>query len=166
MALTVHGHPQTFPRYSPYSYACDVCGRFEIECAWPRGPDVCLDCTCHCRALQACLKHVPLLRTRLRTEPNLEMMAWVDACCFDYKPYTRKAKQLYFLESVLRAHGSPFLQFTYCHNLMLGSISQREDVLDRITSFLAPSNENARRTQLGEGGFGQCILLQLQTLHS
>ena len=108
MALTVHGHPQTFPRYSPYSYPCDRCSRFEIECAWPRGPDVCLDCACHCRALQACLKHVPLLRTRLRIEPNLEMMAWVDAFCVDYKPYIRKAKQLYFLNNVLRVHGSPF----------------------------------------------------------
>ena len=44
----------------------------------------------------------------MRVEPNLEKEALVNAFCFNYKPYIRKAKQLYFLNNVLRVHGSPF----------------------------------------------------------
>ena len=128
------------PMFSWVCVFCRRCGRFEIECAWPRRSGACLDCACHCRALQARLKLVPLLRTRMRIEPNLEIMALVDAFCFDYRPYFRKAKQLYFLDNVLRAPGSVFLQFTYAQNGMLGNISQCEDVLDRILSFLQPKN--------------------------
>ena len=97
-------------------YACDRCGRFVLLCAWPRCPDVCLECVAHCRSLQL----VPFLRKILYIEPSLDIVTLVDQFSFDYSAYTRKSRQLHFLESVLRSRGSPFLQFTYFHNGALG----------------------------------------------
>ena len=120
------------PRFSPRPDPCDRCGRFVLMCAWSRCPDVCLECVAHCRSLQL----VPLLRKTLHIEPSLNIVTLVDQFSFDYSAYTRKSRQLHFLDNVLRSRGSPFLQFTYFHHGLLGNISQTEDILDRITSFL------------------------------
>ena len=69
----------------------------------------------------------------LRIEPTFQIFQMIDECLFDY---TRKPRQLYFLDHVLRSHGSTFNQFTYSENRMAGNISDKEDVLDRIISFL------------------------------
>ena len=40
------------------------------------------------------------------------------------------------LTYVLFAHGSPFRAFRFCSNGMEGNVSETEDILDRIVSFL------------------------------
>ena len=52
--------------------------------------------------------------------------------CFDYQRGARKR----FLYFTLLSHESRFRKFTYFRNGMRGSISQYEDVLDRILSYL------------------------------
>ena len=48
----------------------------------------------------------------------------------------RRRQQLHYLQCVLLAHGSPFKKLTYFFNGMAGSISDTEDVNDRILGFL------------------------------
>ena len=45
-------------------------------------------------------------------------------------------ERLHFLWCVLLGRGSPFRDFTYLGNGMRGNISQTEDIIDRIFSFL------------------------------
>ena len=40
------------------------------------------------------------------------------------------------LQYILMTRGSPFHAFSYYTNGMAGNISEREDILDRIVSFL------------------------------
>ena len=48
----------------------------------------------------------------------------------------KKLQQLHFLRCALLAHDSPFRLFTYCSNGLAGNISETEDILDRMFSFL------------------------------
>ena len=74
-----------------------------------------------------------LLRQRLQLEPSAEMclvivgFLMIDRC---------KGARLLYLHNVLRSRESPFLQFTYASNGMQGNISETEDILDRIMSFM------------------------------
>ena len=52
--------------------------------------------------------------------------------CFDYQRGARKR----FLYCALLSRQSSFKKFTYFRNGMHGSISQHEDILDRILSFV------------------------------
>ena len=52
--------------------------------------------------------------------------------------FHRKFERLHYLWCVLGARGSPFRKFTYFYAGLTGSISETENIIDRILSFLAP----------------------------
>ena len=54
-------------------------------------------------------------------------------------PYRKAHRRLHFLRCALVAHESTFRRFAYYYAGITGSISQREDIIDRILSFLVPT---------------------------
>ena len=55
----------------------------------------------------------------------------------------RRRQQLHYLRCSLLACGSPFRNFTYLWNGIAGNISDIEDVIDRILSFLPTVSSRA-----------------------
>ena len=108
---------------------CDRCERFVVEPCYPDWPEVCSECEVRgrCPFVAVFLRHI------LRREPLTDMVATVAGFCATNRTPGRR---LHFLHSVLLSRNSCFRQFTFCGGGFDGSISQTEDVLDRIMSFL------------------------------
>ena len=115
--------------FSPHE--CPRCRRWIVECSWPFNPVVCLYCT-QLRNGQF-LRLGQLCRNR---GLSLELAHCIDQFCFDYAVYSRKSQQLWFLKCVLLSNGSEFRKFTFYYGRRLGNIGEREDIIDRVLSFL------------------------------
>ena len=63
-------------------------------------------------------------------QQNLWTFLWTEV------PFHRHRERLHYLRCALLARESPFRRFTYFHGGIAGSISQTEDIADRILSFL------------------------------
>ena len=108
---------------------CFQCERFVVEPCYPDWPEVCSECEVRCR----CPFVAVFLRHILRLEPNAEMVAAVAGFCATNRTLRQR---LHFLHNVLLSRNSCFRQFTFFSGGISGSISQTEDVLDRIMSVL------------------------------
>ena len=108
---------------------CGRCERLVVEPCYPDGPEVCSECEVRCR----CPFVAVFLRHILRREPPTDMVATVAGF---YATNRAPGRRLHFLHNVLLSRNSCFRPFTFCGGGVDGSISQTEDVLDRIMSFL------------------------------
>jgi hypothetical protein len=108
---------------------CRRCELFVVEPCHLDWPELCSECEVRCR----CPFVAVFLRHILRLEPGADMVAAVAG----FFATNRTLRQrLHFLHNVLLSRNSCFRQFTYFYAGISGNISQTEDVLDRIMSFL------------------------------
>ena len=115
------------PMFSPE--LCGRCERLVVEPGYPDWPEVCSECEVRCR----CPFVAVFLRHILKREPLADMVATVAGFCATNRAPGRR---LHFLHSVLLSRNSCFRQFTLLGGDLSGIISQTENVLDRIMSFL------------------------------
>ena len=108
---------------------CGRCKRFVVVPCYPAWPEVCAECEvrCRCPFVAVFLRHV------LRCEPHAEMVTTVAGFCATNRT---PRQRLHFLHNVLLSRHSCFRQFTLFAGDLRGIISQTENVLDRIMSFL------------------------------
>ena len=107
---------------------CVHCRRFVVDPCYPR-LWLCSECDVICRSPIL----VRLLRQRLRREPDAGMVATIAGFC---APDTSRRRRLYFLWAILISPRSCFQKFTFFHGGRSGNVSDQEDILDRIMSFV------------------------------
>ena len=104
------------------------CGRSILRC-YPDSPWICWECevVCRCKFLDRILRQV--LPHRELDPYSVRVIAAFSA------PYLTLRRRLHFLRMVLLGRDSCFRPLTYFHGRLAGSISQTEDILDRLFSF-------------------------------
>jgi len=113
----------SYAQFTPYR--CQFCGQ---ECDWPTETHI-----------QCELRHVAgtvFARQLVRQYTHVDSMLYSIIRYILHPEYTQAAKRRYFLEAVFCARGSRFRIFTFYCNGLAGSISDHEDILHRIMSFI------------------------------
>ena len=150
------------PMFDPQH--CNLCGLSSVLRQYPHCPDFCVTCS-HliCKKKNnavlkvltsgfdnSCSNHSDLLATMFhKVKISIDAVSCKVISAFllpslwqIHFEHSRAAKYL-FLKKALLANGSIFCKFTYFHNRTSGNISQCEDILDRIISFLEHKREYA-----------------------
>ena len=116
-----------FDMFSPHE--CPQCKRSNVEPGWPCDAVLCLDCCVLCIFRRLYQLH------RKRRLPFV-IAHLIDQFCFDYVFWYSKSPKLWFLQCVLLSNGSVFRTFTFYWGGRLGNISETEDIIDGILSYL------------------------------
>ena len=116
----------SLPRFYPEE--CAHCRRFLVDPCYPP-LYLCAECLVVCRSPIL----VRLLRQRLGREPDAGMVATIAGF---WAPRTLRRRRLHFLHAVLISGRSCFQKFTFFYSGLSGNVSDQEDILDRIMSFL------------------------------